>query len=84
MNSEITEISSEIGKGLLSVIVILLFFVVIVIGVLTLPDKRTGREKLGNTIYESPQWSDKAASELEDRTLDDTARDNKDATKDSY
>jgi len=41
---------------------------VILYGVLTMPDRRTATERIGDAIHELPQGADKAARELEKRT----------------
>ena len=66
--------------------------VIIVIGVIgysimTMPDKRSTVEKIGDAIHEMPQGAEKAERQLEDRTpgqkLGDAVKDTGDKIKDS-
>lgn len=47
---------------------VLIVVAVALYGVLTMPDRRNGAEKLGDAIHELPKGVDKAARQLEDRT----------------
>lgn len=58
---------SNQGKNIL-IVVIIAVLAVIVWGVLTMPDRRTTGEKLGDAVDELPNGIDNAARELEDRT----------------
>lgn len=49
----------------LAIVVIL---AILAYGFLTMPDRRSGTEKLGDAIHELPNGADKAARQLEDRT----------------
>jgi hypothetical protein len=50
------------------VIIIVAVIAVLAYSVLTMPDNRSGAERLGDAISELPNGVDKAANELEDRT----------------
>lgn len=50
------------------VAVIVLIIAVLAYGVLTMPDERSGAERLGDAISELPNGVDNAAEQLEDRT----------------
>ena len=52
----------------LVIIVIVVMVAILGYNFLTMPDKRTGTEKLGDAIHELPKGADKAARQLEDRT----------------
>ncbi len=62
------------GKFLLT---ILLIIVIGVVGyyVLNAPDERNGVQKVGDAISELPNGADKAARQLEDRTIGDKLND---------
>ncbi len=66
-------------------VVIVIIVAVVLYGVLTMPDRRNGAEKLGDAIHELPQGPDKAARQLEDRTpgqkLGDAIKDTGDSVK---
>lgn len=49
-------------------IIILLVLAFVAYGVLTLPDKRTTGQRIGDAIDALPQGADKAAQQLEKRT----------------
>jgi hypothetical protein len=48
--------------------VVIVILSLLAYAVLTMPDRRTGAEKLGDAISELPNGADKAARQLEDRT----------------
>jgi hypothetical protein len=54
-----------------SKLIALLLVILVAVGsyaVMTMPDRRTPTQKLGDAIHELPQGVDKAARQLEDRT----------------
>lgn len=52
----------------LLVIVIVAVLAFLAYGYLTMPDRRSTTEKVGDAIHDLPQGADKAARQLEDRT----------------
>lgn len=50
------------------IIVVIAIVAMLVYSVLTMPDNRTGAERIGDAVSELPNGVDKAAKELEDRT----------------
>lgn len=52
----------------LLIVITLIMVVVALYGLLTMPDRRTAGEKIGDAIDALPQGVDKAARQLEDRT----------------
>ncbi len=60
--------------------VVILALAFLAYSVLTLPDHRTGTEKVSDAVHDLPQGLDKASRQLEDRTpgqkLGDTIKDN--------
>ncbi len=58
---------SSAGKTALIIIVVALV-AVLAYSVLTMPDNRTGAERVGDAISELPNGVDEAAGELEDKT----------------
>jgi hypothetical protein len=67
-----------------AIITILVTIVLAGVGyyVLTMPDRRTTTEKIGDAIHELPQGVDKAARQLDDRTPADKIGDQlKDASE---
>lgn len=58
---------SKNNKTLLTIVIVGII-AVLAYGVLTMPDRRTGGEKIGDAIDALPQGVDKAARQLEDRT----------------
>jgi short subunit fatty acids transporter len=73
-------------KNLLTILIVVIL-VVLAYGVLTMPDRRTTTEKIGDAIHELPQGADKAARQLEDRTpgqkMGDAVKDAGDKIKDN-
>jgi len=59
--------SNNRNNGLITLIIFIVIAVALY-GILTMPDNRTGTERLGDAIHELPQGVDKAARQLEDRT----------------
>ncbi|HEU0118847.1 MAG TPA: hypothetical protein VFR09_09470 [Alphaproteobacteria bacterium] len=64
-------------------VVVIIVVAVLAVGayfVLTMPDRRTPTEKIGDAIHDLPQGFDKASRQLEDRTpgqkIGDTIKDN--------
>jgi len=49
-------------------LIVVLILAILAYGVLTMPDRRTGTEKIGDAIHDLDKGPDKAARQLEDRT----------------
>ncbi|MBN8531766.1 MAG: hypothetical protein J0L97_07915 [Alphaproteobacteria bacterium] len=68
------------------VIIVAVVVAIALYAILTMPDQRTGAQKLGDAIGELPNGVDKAARQLEDRTpgekIGDAVKDAGDAIKD--
>ncbi len=83
MNEAQTTSNGRMALGIIVAIVA----VALVYAFLTMPDRRTGTEKLGDAIHELPQGVDKAARQLEDRTpgqkIGDAVKDTGDDIKNS-
>lgn len=74
------------NRGMITLLVVVVLGV-IAYAVLTMPDRRTGAEKVGDAISELPNGVDKAAEQLQDRTpgekLGDAVEDAGERIKDS-
>jgi hypothetical protein len=71
----------KMGKTL-AIAIAVLAVAAIAYAVLTMPDRRTTSEKIGDAIHDIDQGPDKAARDLEDRTPGQKLGDDlKDATK---
>jgi hypothetical protein len=72
-------VTSSVSKNVI-VFVILVAVALVAYSVLTMPDRRTATEKVGDAIHELPQGVDRASRQLEDRTpgekIGDTIKDN--------
>jgi hypothetical protein len=70
----------------LTIIAAVVVIAAVAYGVLTMPDRRTTTEKVGDAIHDLPQGVDKAGRQLEDRTpgqkLGDEVKDAGDKIKD--
>jgi len=68
------------------IIVGVIILAAVAYGVMTMPDRRSSMEKLGDAIHDLPQGADKAERQLEDRTpgqkLGDAVKDTGDKIKD--
>jgi hypothetical protein len=68
-------------------IALIVILAVMAYGVLTMPDRRSGAEHLGDAVSALPNGVDKAARELENRTpgerIGDAVKDTGDAIKDN-
>jgi len=62
------ETSNQSTVKALLVIIIVAVIAVLAYSVLTMPDNRSGAERLGDAISELPNGVDNAAEQLEDRT----------------
>lgn len=77
---------SSSGKQILGIIIII---VIVALGysILTMPDKRTGTQKVGDAIHDLDKGPDKASRQLENRTpgqkLGDAVKDTGDDIKQS-
>ncbi len=62
MENTNTAAGKWIGAALVVILAIMAY------GVLTMPDNRTGAQRIGDAVAELPNGVDKAARQLEDRT----------------
>ena len=71
-------------NGLIALVIVLVL-AVLAYGFLTMPDRRSGTQKLGDAIHDLDKGPDKAARQLENRTpgekLGDTVKDTGDDIK---
>lgn len=49
-------------------VLIALLLAIIIYSLLTMPDRRTGMERVGDAIHDLPKGVDKAGDQLKDRT----------------
>ncbi|MDP9127206.1 MAG: hypothetical protein M3N08_02950 [Pseudomonadota bacterium] len=70
----------------LAICVVVVIAIALTYGFLTMPDRRSGAERVGDAIHELPRGPDKAIRELGDRTpgerVGDTVKDVGDKIKD--
>jgi len=66
VEKELEVIEATYKKPLALIAIIILAF--LVYGALTMPDRRSATDKIGDAVHELPQGVDKAARQLEDRT----------------
>ena len=59
--------NAKTSNGIM-VLAIVAIAAILAYGVLTMPDRRNGAERLGDAIHELPKGPDKAARQLENRT----------------